>query len=154
GRVWQNTNVVPVMRDVLLMLGLPLERIHIDDTNLRGYQVLHLHKDSPWSFFGELALADQGVFGFDSKGDFYYRSYHTLNDAPYDTPVVNLDWNQNIIDGSIRTQLYVNKVKVNVSPYDEEKTVNNLWSPESPTILSYAKLSGNISASDTTINVK
>jgi hypothetical protein len=154
GRVWRNTNIVPVMRDVLLMLGLPLERINIDETNLRGYQILFIKDESPWAFFGEISLADQGMFGFDHKGDFFYQSYHVMNDEPYLTSVMDFDWDENIISGSNRTQLHVNKVKVKVSPYNTSETgTRPIWGPESPTILSWAKLGANIGPADTTIPV-
>lgn len=154
GRVWRNTNVVPVMRDVLLMLGLPLDRIHIDESNLRGYSILFLKDGSPWSFFGELALADQGTFGFGNDGDFYYQSYNAMNAAPYTTSVLDLNWDTNIITGSNRTPLYVNKVTVKVSPNNTEDTgPRRIWGPESPIILSYARLGSNIGPTDTTIPV-
>lgn len=154
GRVWRNTNVVPVIRDVLLMLGLPLEQIIIDESNLRGYQIIFVEDNSPWKFFGEISFADQGMFGFDEEGNFRYQSYNALNVSPETPPVYTLNWDTNIIHGSTRTQLFVNKITVKVSPYNIGETgIRRIWGPESPTILSWARLASPIGPSDTTITV-
>jgi hypothetical protein len=155
GRVWENTNIKPIFTDILLYMGMPIERINIDETNMRGYQIVFLKDSSPWNLFGELAFADQAMFGFDHNGDFYTHSYNVLNDPPYDSPVINLDWNTNIIDGSTRTELYVNKVKVNISPTANDETgVRPIWGPQGNTILSWAKLAADIDEDDTTITVQ
>jgi hypothetical protein len=154
GRVWTNTNIIPTFRDILLMLNLPLERIHINQDNLRGYQILFIKDQSPWAFFGEVALADQGVFGFNRNGDFVYNSYNTLDEAPYDTPVRDMNWNRDLIDGATRTELYANKVKVKVGPYTmEDAGIKRLWGANSPTVLSWSQLASGINASATTIPV-
>jgi len=154
GRVWTNTNIVTCFRDLLLLLGMPLSRINIDETNLRGYQMLFIKDQQIWDFMGQVAFADQGIFGFDYKGDFYYHSYNVLNDAPYTTPVLTLDWDTNIMDGSTKTEIFINKVKVSVSSINTEETgTRRIWGAESPTILSYAKLASDIDVDDTTITV-
>lgn len=154
GKVWQNTNTKPILTDLLLYLGMPIERINIDETNLRGFQIMFIKDTAIWQLFGELAFADQGMFGFDYKGDFYYHSYNTLNDSPYTSPVTTLSWENNIVDGSTRTELYVNKVTVKVSPTSSDQTgIRPIWGPQGNTILSWAKLGANIDADDTSIPV-
>lgn len=155
GRVWRNTNVIPVMRDVLLMIGMPLHRIHIDESNLRGYQLIFIDDETPWSLFGELALADQGMFGFNNKGDFEYMSYNALSAPPYDNPSFSLNWNTNILDGRLITEIFLNKATVNVSPYrDTEIGIHGIWGSESPVILSWSELATSISESSRTITVR
>jgi hypothetical protein len=155
GRVWQNTNVVPVMRDVLLMLGLPLERITVDDSSERTYSILYLEPDEhPWEFFGEVAMADQGMFGFDKSGNFDYTTLATHK--AIQTSVLSLDWDDNIVDANFTSELYATKVTVEVSATDVTETgTRSIWQPESPTILSWATVgTGGVTADATTIPVK
>lgn len=154
GREWQNTNMQTVMRELLLYMGFPLSRITIDPQNLRGFQIVFLHQQAPWQLMGELAFADQGMFGFNYKGDFEYQSYNRLNDTPFDSPVMSMSWDNFIIDGHLATKIYVNDVIVKVAPYNLEHVAKgHIWSPQHDTVLSWSKLASNINSTATTIPV-
>lgn len=156
GRVWKDQTVKLAFTDILLHEGMHLSRIMIDESDLDKIPIMYLGDQTQiWSFFGELAFANQGVFGFDHNGDFYYHSYKRLYEAPYNSSVMSLNWDNRIIDGRLNTSVYTNKVKVTITPYelDSERLVS-LWRPPSPTILSWAKLGADISASATTITVQ
>lgn len=154
GKVWQNTNMKVVLRDLMAYYNIPPERVHIDETDLNEFGVLFVKDTSVWGFLGEAAFADQGMFGFDSNGDFFYHSYNRLDSAPYTTSVWELDQNTNLGSVSNASVLFANKVTVSVSEFDiYQAGVSGLWSPPSPTILSWAQLGNSISSSATTINI-
>jgi hypothetical protein len=152
--VWKNTNVSAVFYNILARLGFAYERVNIDETSLRGFEILFVKDQTIWGFMNEIALADQGVFGFDRSGDFYYHSYNRLNTAPYDTSQYSFNYNREIENAQIQTQLYVNKVIVRVSPYSIDETgIRPIWGVSENTVLGWAKLQSSINSSATTIPV-
>lgn len=154
GRYWKNTDTQTVFRELLLYMGLSLDRIVIDPVNMRQFPIVFMHQISPWQLMGELAFADQGMFGFNFDGSFEYQSYNRLNMAPFTTPVLNMSSDDFIIDGHLVTKLYINDVVVKSSPYNlEHVAVGTLWSPPHNTVLTWARLASGISATDTTIPV-
>ena len=158
GRVWENHDISAVVHNILLRKGFPADRIHVDSQALRTFASVWVKDKTFWEFLTEISMADQGMFGFDDQGDFYYHAYNQLDRAPYNSPVYTLDWDSNIIGGSIQTQLFLNKIKVNVSPIDKETGLRSIWATPNPQILSWAKLYGNgsptgIGPTDTTIEV-
>lgn len=154
-RLWRNQTVKRIIQDVMARMGKCSDELDIDTNALREIPLLYLYEASPWTFLTEVAFADQGMFGFDESGLFYYHSYNRLNEAPYTSVVKDFSDNDYIIDISENSAIYANKVIVDVSPVNTERTgVKSLWSAEQPTVLRYTQLGANISSTDTTITVK
>lgn len=149
-KTWANVTAGEVIKEVLMMDNIPFSSITVDELGLNKFPVLYIKQVPPWSFMGEIALADQGMFGFDSFGNFHYRSYTTL---PNSLPAWTLAGDTNIVSATITTRLYINKMTVKINPL-LKAAETGLWAAPSPTILSWAKLSGSIGPTDTTINVQ
>lgn len=153
-RVWTATNIKSCFVDIMARAGkMPGEQINIDTAALRGFDILFIKEQDIWSFMQEIAFADQGMFGFDRNGDFYYHSYNRLNTTPYDTSVYEIRFDRNIVEGTIQSEIYTNKVIAKVSPVNLDETGKRaIWSAND-TILQWSKLASNITASATTIPV-
>lgn len=152
GRVWENDNVGPVIKNLLARKGFSPDEMEIDTAATRGFQILYLKDKTVWDFLAEVAYADQGMFGFNGAGKFVYHSYNKLNTAPHTTSQYDYNWDTNIIDGSVQGELYVNKVIVNVSPTNRsESGPRPIWAPESPSNLKYNLLTSSINSIVTTI---
>lgn len=153
GYAWSNIDMGKIARDILARTGLHSSRIVID-ANMRGFSNVYIKDESYWTFLNEVAFADQGTFGFDHEGNFFLHSYDKLDTAPYNSSSHSLSWDRNIVDGSLRTKIYLNKIVITSSPVEE--LVNKrqgIWSPPDDEILQWAELGASISASDTTIPV-
>lgn len=154
GHVWTNTTVNAPIQTIMARANKKPEQVIIDEYDQTEFSILFIKDKTAWDFMSEIALADQGSFGFDNNGNFYYHSYNKLNKKPHRYSVATLDDSTNIISGDHRTEIYANDITVEVSPYNTSETgVRKLWSPSSPTILSYAKLGATINETDTTIPV-
>ena len=155
GHFWKKTTIASVFSTLLARKGYSPDEIDIDSFHLREFDLLFIKDDSPWAFMGEVAFADQGVFGFDEDGNFYYHSYDRLERAPYNSPVYTFNYDTNIESASLETILYTNSVKVEVSAVNLENTGRRaVWSAESPSILGWTAASGARTATATTIPVK
>lgn len=155
-RVWTNTNVAACLTDIMSRAGkMPGSEINIDPAALRGFQILFIKDQSLWNFMTEVAFADQGIFGFDRNGDFYYHSYNRLNTAPYSSSVYDFIWDREIVEGNIRTELYANRAIVKVSPVNLENTgLRQIWQAPNSSILTWSKLGSAINTTATTITVQ
>lgn len=155
GHLWLDTNIKNVFSTLLLFKGFAPDKIDIDESHLRDFPVIFINDKTSWELMDELSLADQGTFGFDTSGRFYYHSYKKLLRSPYTSSVYDLSDTTNIIDGSLRSELYANSVTVEVSPYNTEETgTRKVWSPPSPQILSWSKVAGTLDPEATIIPVQ
>lgn len=153
-RTWTKTNIRACFYDLIARQNFGPERIHIDPFALQTFDILYLKDQSIWSFMQEVAFADQGVFGFDRNGDFYYHSYNKLNSSPHTISQFSFSDNTNIVSASLQTEIFVNKVIVRVSPYNIKDTgLRPIWSVSEDTILTWARCGAAITYSQTTIPV-
>lgn len=153
GHMWHNTTLPVICRDIMARLGFPPDKIVIDDdAGWRGFTIIYIKDDSFWDLLSEVAFADQGIYGFNDLGQFVLESYDALDgDAE---PDLVYRWDRNIVDGSMKSILYINKVTVNSYPTEQlENGTKPLWRPPSPQILSWGKLQTNISKTATSIPI-
>lgn len=154
GRVWQNETVGTIFKDIMQLMGFGISRIDIDPDATRTFDITYIKDESIWSFMSQLSFADQGLFGFNRDGRFYYHSYNRLNKSPYYNISYDYDQATNIIDGQFTTAIYTNKVTVNVTPVNLENTGRrSIWGAEDPTILSWNTLASTMTDSQTTITL-
>lgn len=148
GKSWVNTTAEGPIREILQLAGIPNNKIQINPANLNTFDILFMRDTQPWSFLGEIALADMAYFGFDSDGVFRYEAYSEL---PVAGPIADFSHDTNIQNGTLNTQIYANKITVKVSPYntDSIKTAS-VWNAPSPTILSYGILTDELLVDNTT----
>ena len=127
-KVWQNQNLNIPIRDLLARVGKAPSQINIDQYATRTFPLLYVFNESYWNFLGEVALADQGTFGFDGLGDFFYYTYSRLSQPPYTSSQFTFSPSANIIDASQETQLILNIIQVDVNPINPlDFGVEALW---------------------------
>ncbi len=152
GKVWHNTTVNPVIRDVLARAGKAPDEININPTSERTYQVIFLKDKTFWLFMTELSFADQGTFGFDEIGHFFYETYAAVNNPPNNVSTYTFDHDTNIVSGSEVTELYINSVIVKISQYKTSNLATAvLWEATPADALDVVSLSAQqILSKDTT----
>jgi hypothetical protein len=150
GKTWTNTTAEAVIRELLQLAGLPDNKIHITPTELNEFAALFTDEEQAWEFMGEIALADQATFKIDRNGEFFYRSAS----LPRGESVTVLSDAENIASATLKTQLYTNKVKIDVDPYSvSELERTAVWQAPNPSFLTWGTLASSIGATDTTINL-
>lgn len=121
------------------------------------FRYLYATDQSYWDAMLEFATADIGMFYFDRNGDFRYDYrdvIHSLainNDA---TPVYYLDEDVNIIDGSERVEVQVNKVNVNINSLSSLNTeYASIWQAETGESLCVSTLETSMDANSTVMHI-
>jgi hypothetical protein len=152
GRIWMNTDVRPAIRSILARAGLSSDQIEMDSDS-RVFPLLYIKGNSFWNFLGEVSLVDRAFFGFKADGKFYYKQYSKLDtNTEY---VYDFSDDTNVEKGSLKTELYVNRIIANVSNITKQTVGRStLWSLGSEAILGWAKSAGSVADTVETIAVQ
>ncbi len=86
GKIWTNVTMGTVMRDIMCRMGFAFDEIIIDPTVLRIFPTVFLKDKIIWQFMAEIGFADQGMYGWDELGRFFYQNLRAIELPPYVVP--------------------------------------------------------------------
>ena len=121
------------------------------------YDYLWGNSTDLFNLMQEIATADLGMFLFDENNKFNYHHYNRFYESFIDQHAVvqkTISDDSFIISGSTPIDLQANKVTVRVTnPTLKAATRQGIWRAPSPTTVTIAGLTGNMTSSQTSISV-